>query len=148
MFTTYSHAELWPSTPLGNQLTRSWSFVEQEAIWPWFYVQVARDDGSDVACTMLMIATVPHFEQLLQQRSARLWLEQVQLVTPGYMNGKGEWMLGRLLELYLAEDVRGGELGHVFRVGDDQSYTTHASDQNFLKRRTTIFSALEHLGPP
>ena len=55
------------------------------------------------------------------------------------MNGKGEWTLGQLLELYLAEDARDGELGHVFRVGDGQSYATQASDKIILKRRAPIF---------
>jgi hypothetical protein len=148
MFTTYSHAELWPGTPTGGQSARSWIFVEQEAIWPWFYIQVARDDGSELSCTMLMIATVPHFEQLLNQRSKRLWLENVQLVTPGYMNGKGEWAMGRLLELYVAVDNRSGEPGHVFQTASGQNYTTHPSDQKWLQRSFTIFSAAEHLGRP
>lgn len=148
MFTTYSHAELWPGTPTGDQSARSWTFIEQEAIWPWFYIQVARDDGSELSCTMLMIATVPHFEQLLNQRSKRLWLENVQLVTPGYMNGKGEWTMGRLLELYVAVDNRSGEPGHVFQTASGQSYTTHPSDQKWLQRSFTIFSDAEHLGRP
>lgn len=148
MFTTYSHAELWPQAQTVNQPTRHWTFVEQEAIWPWFYIQVARVDGIEVSSTMLMIATVPQFEQLLQQRSSQLWLEDVQLVSPGHLNGKGEWMLERLLEVYVAIDNQHGDPGHVFRVGENQSYTTHPCEMAFLKRAFTIFSASEHLGEP
>ena len=146
MFTTYQQAAISCGTPPRNRGTWHWSYVEQEIMWPWFYLQVVREHPGESFRSMLMISTVSELKELLDSQNEHMWLEQAQLVTPDHFNGRGRWIMEPLLEVSLERDERDGSLGHIFKVEGDLSYSTHPnSGRADLMSSQLIFSAAKHL---
>jgi hypothetical protein len=121
MFTTYPRAEITFETPdatNSHEGQRVWSFVEQELLLPWFYLQVVRRVGRENYASMLMMYHVHELKQFIDAQSNRVWVEQVQLVTPPHMNGQSIWLMEPLnrygspgrIALYRLSSRRRGEL--------------------------------------
>jgi hypothetical protein len=49
---------------------------------PWFYLQVVHRSGRENFASMLMMYHAHELKQLVDAQSNRMWVEQVQLVTP------------------------------------------------------------------
>ena len=146
MFKTNRKAELLPGLSQGPNGVQFWSYIEQEVIWPWFYLQVVEDDGKEVFRSMLMVPTIPLLEQAMAAQTEQTWFEQAQLVTPDHMNKNGRWMMEPLLEVSSIRDNQGNELGYQYRVEGDRMYSTSPSQPIDCRMRTqVVFSAALHL---
>ncbi|MFF7107246.1 hypothetical protein [Pseudomonas sichuanensis] len=123
MFTTYRAAEMHFDLSPENADKQVWSFVEQEIIWPWFYVEIVRGIGDDEYCSMLMIPHARDLQRLLKKPSEVLRVESISLVSPPHINGRQEWSLEPLLELssICYEDTE--ELGFMYVVAGGETYT-------------------------
>lgn len=146
MFKTDRNAELLSGLSHSPNGVQFWSFVEQEVAWLWFYLQMVEDDGKEAFRSMLMVPTLPLFEQIVGAQSDHAWIEQAQLVTPAHINKTGRWMMEPLLEVSAIRNEQGQELGHVYHVEGGRTYSTSA-DQHLDGQRSTrtIFSATLHL---
>lgn len=98
MFRTHKQAEI-PSNELYGGNARLWSVVEQSLHSPWFYVSVLEGHPGHTLCTMLMVQEVPVLESLLALQSETMKIENVQLVTPSYLNNTDSWRMEGLSEL-------------------------------------------------
>lgn len=97
MFRTHKQAEI-PSDELYGGDAQLWSVVEQSLHGPWFYVSVLEGHPGQRLCTMLLVQEVP-VEALLAQQSETTKIENVQLVTPSYLNNTNSWRMEVLSEL-------------------------------------------------
>lgn len=142
MFKTYSHAELGPSSLFGGASARHWQFVELEVNHPWFYVELVQDYGDDIVGSMLMIPTVPIFQQMLLELNERAWFAQAHLMCPGYLRGGVGWLMEPLIEVSVVKDDTGSVEGYVYRVEGGTCYSIHhaAADYEF-ELTEIIFSA-------
>jgi hypothetical protein len=146
MFLTYKVAEIPAGIHLGDENTQHWQYVEQTLRCPWFYVKLARQNGAEIMTSMLLIPSTPAFEQLLREQGNAIWLDDVQLVTPGYMNGSDCWKMGRLLEISEVVDDRGDSCMYVYRLEGEHFYTEDRQlNHSSLRLTRVIFSAAEHL---
>lgn len=146
MFKTYSHAELLPSASFGAANGRHWQFVELELHHPWFYVELVRNYGDDIVGTMLMVPTVPIFQQMLLELDERSWFTQAHLISPGHMRGGSSWVMEPLVEISLAEDSHGNVEGYLYQVEGGACYSLiHGADHSTLKKTEIIFLAARDL---
>lgn len=143
MFTTYPRAEITFETPdatNSHEGQRVWSFVEQELLLPWFYLQVVRRAGRENYASMLMMYHVHELKQFIDAQSNRVWVEQVQLVTPPHMNGQSIWLMEPLTMAGIVMDPRDGSHFFVYQVAGGATYSLRDDADANLKPYRVLFS--------
>jgi hypothetical protein len=142
MFITHKPAEIFLGAYLGDDSTQYWQYVEQTTHCPWFYVKVGRQQGSETLTSMVLIPSISALEQLLNEQGADIRLSDVQLVSPGYLNGSDGWKMERLLELReTVDDIRAGAV-YVYSLEGGHIYTEDlGSCSSDLQSPRIIFSA-------
>lgn len=65
-----------------------------------------------------LLSGIREFEQLLSDRDADMWLEDVMVLTPGSVNGSGHWRMDRLSELSEAAESSTGQLTNIYGLED------------------------------
>ena len=87
------------------------------------YVQIVRRTGREANATMLMLYHAHELKQLIDKQSDRVWVEQVQFVTPPYMNGQSKWVMEPLKQVSLVEDPIDQSRFPVFEVASGAIYS-------------------------
>jgi hypothetical protein len=142
MFTTYRTAEIFLHDGQEAAATQLWSFVEQEITYPWFYLQVIRQHQSDAFRTMLMLPHAQDLQRVIREQSSFQWVEQVQLVTPPYVNGRSNWIMEPLEELSLLRHRESGGRDFLYRVSSGEGYTMHGPKSlDFFEVVEILFSS-------
>lgn len=125
MFTTYRSSEV-QLPDLGNPQygeTQIWPYVEQELMYPWFYLSVVRVGALEPDTCMLMIQHARDVVSLVRRESSRMTIEQVQIVTPGHMNGTNRWLMEPVQKISILESPSLGGPCEVFEVDGGNRYT-------------------------
>lgn len=138
MFRTIREAELMPNlfrAPNGFQF---WSLVELATMWPWFHVETIDCSGNDIHRGVVLAPSVPLLADLIGGESKTARIDQVQVVTPGDINGTGSWKMEALISLHELVDSTGQVVGHAYQVEAGTEYSTVANyDQH---RRNLIYA--------
>lgn len=148
MFTTYPKAEITfdpPDVTESNEGPRVWSHVEQELLLPWFYLQVVRRSGRENYASMLMMYHAHELKQFIDAQSNRVWVEQVQLVTPPHMNGQSIWLMEPLTMAGIVMDPRDGSHFFVYQVASGATYSLKDDADANLKPFRVLFSGARDL---
>ncbi|BGE66909.1 TPA: hypothetical protein MXV65_002437 [Pseudomonas aeruginosa] len=146
MFTTYRRAEIQLDPAEESTTTQLWSYVEQEIIWPWFYLQIVRRHGRQTYRSMLMLHHAHDLKKIIDDQSNLAWVEQVQLVTPAHVNGQPRWLMEPLEEVCIVRDGPAGDPGYLYKVANGVSYSMHhRRNLEALIVTDVIFSAELHL---
>jgi hypothetical protein len=143
MFTTYPQAEIVFDSPHAldsHEGQRVWSFVEQELLLPWFYLQVVRRSGRENYASMLMMYHAHELKQFIDAQSKRVWVEQVQLVTPPHMNGQSTWLMEPLTMAGIVMDPRDGSHFLVYQVAGGATYSLRDNTDTNLEPFRVLFS--------
>jgi hypothetical protein len=114
MFITYSEAEVPLGLLAGKSDVRHWRYAELSLPCVWFYVSIGYQRSEKFGQTTLLLAGIREFEQLLSDRDADMWLEDVMVVTPRSVNGSGHWQMDRLSELNESAESSTGHLTYVY----------------------------------
>lgn len=144
MFTTYPKAEIAfgpDEEPGAHAGQRVWSFVEQELLLPWFYLQVVRRSGREDYASMIMIYHAHELKQFIDAQSDRSWVEQVQLVTPPHVNRTSTWMMEPLAIVGIVADPRDGSHFPTFKVANGTTYSLRGDVDTDLAPYRIMFSA-------
>lgn len=148
MFTTYPRAEIafdLPDEPASPAGQRVWSFVEQELMLPWFYIQVAHRSGRENFASMLMMYHAHELKQLVDAQSNRVWVEQVQLVTPPHVNRQSTWLMEPLTMAGIAADPQDGSYFLVYQVASGTVYSLRDDFDKSLAPFSILFSDVRDL---
>lgn len=102
------------------------SLLEQEFVWnscltPWFYVSVGILDQGRVSDRAVMVQTFDAVKKLLKQRSDCFTVTSIHYITPGHMNGSGDWKMERLLEISELFNEGGWSIPRC-KVGENRVY--------------------------
>lgn len=124
MFVTHRNAEQRPIGRIGND-HQYWHFVEQSIHSPWFYVSWASRLGEGKIVDILMIGDIATFEVFLAQVGTESWIEDVQLVSPGWLNGSGKWLMEPLMAL--TERCSSGQKSYSYAVLQGATYLCQPS---------------------
>lgn len=142
MFITHKPAEIFLGAYLDEDSTQYWQYVEQTTHCPWFYVRVGRQQGIEALASMVMLPSISALEQLLNEQGAEIWLLDVQLVSPAYLNGSDGWKMGRLLEVRETVNDMSAEACYVYSLEGGHVYTEDlGSCRCRLQSPRIIFSA-------
>jgi hypothetical protein len=148
MFTTYRHAEITIDSTDELQSSQLWSYVEQELVLPWFYVQMARLVNNKPYTNMLMLYHAHELKELVDSQSSLAWLEQVHFVTPPYMNGGVHWLMEPLDTVAIIHSPSDGDPVLTFRVSTGVTYSLRSElGLAELPPFKVLFSASNDLRP-
>jgi hypothetical protein len=143
MFITHKPAEIFLDAYLGDDATQYWQYVEQTTHCPWFYVKVGRRQGSEALTSMVLIPSISALEQLLNEQGVDIWLIDVLLVSPAYLNGSEGWKMERLLEVRETVDDISAGATYVYSLEGGHIYTEDlGSYRSNLQSPRIIFSSM------
>lgn len=143
MFTTYPSAEISfdPAQKSHSEAgQRVWSFVEQELLLPWFYLQVVYSSGREDFASMLMLYHAHELKQCIDEQSHRMWVEQVQLVTPPHVNGHSTWLMEPLTMVGIVANPRDDSHFLIYQVASGTTYSLRNDVKAGLKPFKILFS--------
>lgn len=146
MFKTTEQYELLGG-PRGADGIQFWSLIEHEILWPWYYIQVVQDLGTELSRTMLMMSTTSELSGVALARTKVAWLEAAYIATPGDINGTGAWTLEPLVEVLMYRDGGGAPTGVIHRVVSGETYALGDPPDDSRRSPETVFDATLHLGP-
>lgn len=97
MFLTFEHAE----SPVGALVRggHMWRYVEYLTEHPWFYVTLLEPDGDSVRRAVYLIPLLEDLLELAQAGDQGWSILQVFMVSPGGLNGSGNWKMDELIEI-------------------------------------------------
>lgn len=142
MFITHKHAEISLGAYLGDSSVQCWQYIEQTTHCPWFYVTVGRRHDCETLTSMILIPSVSALEQLIGEEGTDIWLLDVQLVSPAYLNGSDGWKMEKLLEIREAVDETNKEATYVYSLEGGHIYTEELGTcRSNVQNSPIIFSA-------
>ena len=100
MFETADYAEMPLPSCFSEEGERLWAHVRLQIHVYWFYVVygVLSSDGKEIEQSQIVF--FPYIEQLTKLTSTQqVTLIEVQLVSPGHLNGEGLWKMKPLKEI-------------------------------------------------
>lgn len=121
MFRTYAHANIPLSSRLEPDL-QVWPYVEQILHLPWFYATMVHTCDDVEFREMLLISDVLTLKSL-QQRMTPGYVEEILLVSPGSMNGRGRWLMEPLREIRYVPGSPLCRSHYCYVLDGGQSYT-------------------------
>lgn len=144
MFTTYPSAEITfeePDLTDPQAAQKVWSFVEQELLLPWFYIQVVRRSGGEDYASMVMLYHAHELKQWIDNQSNRMRVEQVQMVTPPHINGQSTWLMEPLTMAGIAEDPSDFSHFLIYQVESGSIYSLRDNFEVDINPFVILFSS-------
>lgn len=133
MFRTMREAELMPSIFNAANGFQFWSLVELETMWPWFHVETIDSSSNGMHRGVVLAHSVPLLVDLIGGQSKTAWINQVQVVTPGDINGTGSWKMEALISFHELVDSAGKIVGHAYQVATGAEYSTVANYDQYKR---------------
>ena len=104
MFITSRQAEVNDSKALIEPGYQGWHFVQPHLISPWFHVSITRyKDGMEFH-DVLFVDSMQTLSSILELSEIGVQVKSVQLVSPGWLNGDGDWRMDMLREVARSRD--------------------------------------------
>lgn len=104
MFETHEQARMEIPFFVLEEGARRWKYISQTANDEWFYVtyQTAGEEGSSQQ--QFMISKVPFLLDLASKDTPGQFINEVQLVSPPWLNLKGKWLMEPIREIQEADE--------------------------------------------
>lgn len=135
--TEFARAQIFELDPDGVE--QLWWFVENRTNQYWFHVSYRNKlDEHKIENTI----HISHLNHLLEfQGTENIEILEVELVTPGHINGSGRWQMDMLVKVEKAVDPIDDQQLLAFTLQNNVVYTYPKtnSDPNRLEKRTTIY---------
>ncbi|KAI3494600.1 hypothetical protein L1887_40578 [Cichorium endivia] len=104
MFITNRQAEVNSSQIMLEPGHQGWHFVQQHLMSPWFHTTIARyEDGLEIH-DVVFVDSLQTLTSILELTEIGVQVKSVQLVSPGWLNGAGDWRMDLLLEVAQSQD--------------------------------------------
>lgn len=145
MFKTTKHSALF-SAPSGADGVQFWAHVEHEVLWPWYYLQVVQDLGTEKMRTMLMLPSAAELADVVLARTEHVWLEAAYIATPADVNNTGGWRLEPLVKVVIFRNEQNFPQSVRHTVDSGQVYSLGESDSRHCVHSEKVFDAEVHLG--
>lgn len=104
MFITNRQAEVKGSNIMLEPGHQGWHFVQPHLMSPWFHTTIARfEDGLEIR-DVVFVDSLQSLTSILELAEAGVQVKSVQLVSPGWLNGAGDWRMEVLMEVAQSRD--------------------------------------------
>ena len=140
MFRSHETAVVGTPNQFGDGYS-NWRMVELHLANPWYHVVLKERLDGKMWPRSTMISDVDALEEVLSQQSIDFVVEEIQVVTPAWMNKAGKWSMEGLSGLLVGYDSTGGRVC-LHNIEDEKAYTdTHGRliDTHSLKGIRVIF---------
>lgn len=124
MFRTMREAELMSGLIRPTSGLQFWSMVELETVWPWFHVETIDCTRHNHHRGIVLAPNTQVLKDLINGVSESAWITQVQVITPGSLNGSDHWKMEILSNLREVVDTSGKVSGHEYQVATGDIYST------------------------
>lgn len=104
MFITNRWAEVDRSHAWLAEDQQAWHFVEQRLSSPWIHITVTRARGEDTCIEVFFLEDMRGLERFTRMALEGTAQLSLQIVTPGWMNGSGEWSMEPLEAIHESDD--------------------------------------------
>ncbi|OWJ98257.1 hypothetical protein B6S59_01390 [Pseudomonas sp. A46] len=112
---------------------RYWRMIERDVRAPWFHLTMQfRIDGRFRKRT-LMPDDITLLAHLVSQQDDEVQVVDLQVVTPGCLNGRGRWLMEPLAKLELAM-TSDDDVVHIYTLADGRTYCDPAQDDQALEQ--------------
>ncbi|NNA84693.1 hypothetical protein HBN85_07895 [Pseudomonas fragi] len=118
----------------------NWRIFERHLAHPWYHVVLEECLDGKVWPRTMMISDIDMLDQILSQQTSEFVITEIQVVTPGWMNKTGQWMMEKLLGLLVGYDS-GGARVCLHNIGNEKAYSDALGrhiDAHSLKRLRVI----------
>ncbi|OWP72951.1 hypothetical protein [Pseudomonas sp. K2I15] len=116
MFETHEQALVQNPFFVLEEGARRWAYISQTTNDEWFYVtsESAGEEGN--AQQQFIVSTVPVLLALSSKDGPERWIQQVQLVSPPWLNKKGSWLMEPISAIYKVDNRVCYEVidGHIY----------------------------------
>jgi hypothetical protein len=104
MFETHEQARVKNPFFVLEEGARRWAYISQTSNDEWFYVtyEVAGEEGSSQQ--QFMISKVQFLLDLASKDTPEQFIHEVQLVSPPWLNQKGNWLMEPIREIQEADE--------------------------------------------
>jgi hypothetical protein len=144
MFITNKQAEVKGSQAMLEPGHQGWHFVQQHLMSAWFHATIVRcEDGLEFQ-DVVFVDSLQALTPLLELTEAGVQVRSVQLVSPGWLNGTGDWHMDTLLEIARSQD--GASLRYTLHDGRN-FYFPEAQPDAPREYSVMVFSTREDDGP-
>ena len=119
----------------------NWRIFERHLAHPWYHVVLEEYLDGKVWPRTMMISDIDMLDEILSQQTSEFVITEIQVVTPGWMNKTGQWMMEKLLGLLVGYDS-GGARVCLHNIGNEKAYSDAPGchiDVHSLKRLRVIF---------
>jgi hypothetical protein len=125
MFRTVPQAEVSIPRLFSLNGERAWSVVFKPICLPWFYMTYLIDHRDDDTSQTVLVSST---EQLLAfpLEDGDFSVLEIQLVSPGWINGTGRWKMEPLTEIWRAREKESGQLADIFVLQNRSRYAVTA----------------------
>jgi len=117
MFYTSSEAFVPIPKLFGSDASKAWRWVEFGLYMPYFLLTLRISDGDSEIEQHLMFCQIEDLMEYAKQVSSNAVIREIDLLSPGYMNGTDNYQLGKLKEVWKAKQQ---SLNFVFVMTDGQ----------------------------
>ena len=104
MFITNRQAEVHGSQTMLEPGHQGWHFVQQHLMSPWFHTTITRYEAGLEIDDVVFVDSLQTLTSILELTEKGVQVKSVQLVSPGWLNGTGDWHMERLLEVAQSQD--------------------------------------------
>ncbi len=96
-----------------------WSQVDLVLSRPWFFVSFLQQTGEEEISENVFLSLLEQLVELSRLQSPLLTVNEVLLVSPGWLNETGGWQMERLQSVWRCSDISGAVL---YRLEDGREY--------------------------
>ncbi len=142
MFETQRQAEIPLPPELNSENIQCWSHIQSRLHMYWFHVVYEITHASAENFSYILFLT--DIEQLIQlENDPDIELIEVDLVSPGYMNGESRWKMDILKEIIIGTepDSYAGELTYIFVLNNNMRiiYSDSPTTEDNIQNKVSIF---------
>lgn len=119
----------------------NWRMFERHLAHAWYHVVLEERLEGKVWTRTMMISDVDMLEEILSQQTSEFVVTEIQVVTPGWMNKAGKWIMEGLSGLLVGYDSTGRRVC-LHNIDDEKAYTDAPGqliDAHSLKEMRVIF---------
>lgn len=139
MFKTIRETELLAGLTSPSNELQFWPFVEIQTFIPWFHIETIERVGDDFHKGVILAASTSQLRQFAQHDCRTAWIENVQVITPGDLNGTGSWRMAFLLKLTEFRARDGYPLGHAYEVEGGITYSTIITQSSEITHTDVVY---------
>ncbi|MCE4072264.1 MULTISPECIES: hypothetical protein [Pseudomonas] len=148
MFTTCQSSEIAMGFSDADQAFRTWSYVELDAIYPWYLIQAGFKFRGARHVKVGMLGCIADLRNFVNKSGQGYWIESVSIITPGYINGTDLWKMENLEQAAVAYDEDSRMFGEIYLASSGLSYSAGLFyGAKRVSISEVVFSASEHLAP-